>query len=316
MKNPKRVNPLKVDPTRTAGLRRRWIADIMRAMTQFMAELQALIVTQDAFGLVDPGPLKFNASKVDPNVPFRAYAFQTSDQKLASFNSWLDTALEKGQFTMDGTEYVKSAYKQGVVRGYIDKNALDMVSAPRGYAAASQAAFLDSAFNTSEALSKIKLLATRQFENMKGLTQTMKSRMGMILAKGLANGNHPSKIAAEMRRDIGILTRGRALTIARTEIIHAHAEGQLDSMEKMGVDEVGAMVEWNTAGDSRVCDKCAALEGQVYTVKEARGLLPLHPNCRCAWVPYIPDSIGKQAKASRVAERVSKAIKKAAKGGE
>ena len=45
------------------------------------------------------------------------------------------------------------------------------------------------------------------------------------------------------------------------------------------------MAEWSTAGDDRVCPLCGPLEGSVMTVKEARGLLPRHPNCRCAWIP-------------------------------
>jgi len=36
-----------------------------------------------------------------------------------------------------------------------------------------------------------------------------------------------------------------------------------------------------------VCSECSDLEGNVYTIKEAHGMIPLHPNCRCAWKPHI-----------------------------
>lgn len=41
--------------------------------------------------------------------------------------------------------------------------------------------------------------------------------------------------------------------------IRAHAEGQLDALEQMGVEEVGVMVEWSTAGDDRVCFKAGVM---------------------------------------------------------
>ena len=90
-------------------------------------------------------------------------------------------------------------------------------------------------------------------------------------------------------RQIGSLTKQmdaeRFAAYLVTQGIHAHSEGQLDSFEKLGVEEVGVMAEWITAGDDRVCERCAVLEGAVLKVKEARGLIPRHPNCRCAWLP-------------------------------
>lgn len=46
------------------------------------------------------------------------------------------------------------------------------------------------------------------------------------------------------------------------------------------------LVEWLTAGDDKVCDECQdASDDGPYTLDEARDMMPLHPNCRCAWVP-------------------------------
>jgi hypothetical protein len=48
-------------------------------------------------------------------------------------------------------------------------------------------------------------------------------------------------------------------------------------------------LEWVTAGDSRVCERCQARAGDVYTPEEIRSgkgeKPPLHPNCRCKLVP-------------------------------
>jgi hypothetical protein len=46
------------------------------------------------------------------------------------------------------------------------------------------------------------------------------------------------------------------------------------------------LVEVLTAGDDDVCPICEAIaENNPYTIAEARGLIPAHPNCRCAFVP-------------------------------
>ena len=109
--------------------------------------------------------------------------------------------------------------------------------------------------------------------------------MGRILSDGLIKGEGPAKIARSLTDNIKKMTRTRANVIARTEIIHAHAEGQLDSFQRLNIEEVSAMVEWSTAGDDRVCEQCLSLEGETFTIEEARGQIPLHPNCRCAWMP-------------------------------
>ena len=67
--------------------------------------------------------------------------------------------------------------------------------------------------------------------------------------------------------------------------MRCHAKRQLDSMEAMGLGELGAATEWSTASDDQVCNLCAPLQGIVLTAKEARGLLPHHEGCRCCWTP-------------------------------
>ncbi len=43
-----------------------------------------------------------------------------------------------------------------------------------------------------------------------------------------------------------------------------------------------------TAEDDRVCKICLAAAEDTYSLDEARGLLPLHPRCRCSWEPSLP----------------------------
>jgi hypothetical protein len=81
------------------------------------------------------------------------------------------------------------------------------------------------------------------------------------------------------------LTRLR--TIARTEITNATAEATLNSFERLGIKQVQALVEFslNVNGSAQPCPLCEVQAGQVRTVSQARGVIPVHANCQCGWVP-------------------------------
>jgi SPP1 gp7 family putative phage head morphogenesis protein len=151
------------------------------------------------------------------------------------------------------------------------------------------------------------LLYTRAFTELEGVTAAMDQQMSRILAEGLSQGFGTKKIARNLRNNVTKLTNTRAKAIARTEIVRAHAEGQLDAYVRLGETEVGVMAEWITAGDERVCPECNAMEGVVLTIDEARGTIPRHVNCRCAWIPA--DRVRKE-KGQKRGARKDKAIDK------
>lgn len=276
---------LRNDPTRTTSIRKAFERDMSSRFREVRGAVVQLVDEEDALGL-------------EPSVPFtlagnaqrQVWRFQTDEQKLGSFRKWLQDKVDEKVLVVDHrgqpwlSKYVESAYKKGNLRAYTD--AMGKKGRRKGpdFFAGTQAEFLRAAFGQPEQLAKVKLLASRAFEELRGVTTFMAQKMNRALANGMLKGDNPKTIARTMSREIDGLTRTRALVIARTEIIHAHAEGQLDSFEALGTD-VGVLAEWSTAGDDRVCQLCASLEGAIMTVKEARGLIPRHPNCRCAWIP-------------------------------
>ncbi len=78
---------------------------------------------------------------------------------------------------------------------------------------------------------------------MRNVGSDLAARMSRKLLDGLVTGQGAEEVARGMVSTLGV-PRGRAMMIARTEIIRAHAEGQLDAMKAMGVEEVGVQVEW------------------------------------------------------------------------
>jgi len=226
------------------------------------------------------------------------WAFRTTPAQVEAFQGWLRTQVEADMFTAGEQAYwrtyAEQGYRKGAGRAFDDTRVaqramLDEANAQQmAWYEGTKEEFLRSSFGRPVAIDKIKLLAGRTFTDLKSVTEDMGARITRQLTDGLVQGQNPTVIARRMIRDgIGTKVRGvqsRALTIARTEIIRAHAEGQLDAMEQLGVTKLGVMVEWATSG-AFVCQQCAPLHGMVLTLKEARGMLPQHPNCRCAWIP-------------------------------
>jgi SPP1 gp7 family putative phage head morphogenesis protein len=278
---------LRRDPTRTTLLRRQFIGQMNRRFTKLYKAIKKWLVEEDSLGLNPRDKLKL--------LQARQYEFLTNPQKLDTFKRWLQQQIDANILTTDGPagapwtgKYVESAYRKGLLRAYTDTNAEVLAQSPEWYAG-SKAQFLQTAFAQPEVLSKIELVSTRAFEQLRGVTATVAQQLNRALAQGLSNGWGPLKIARDMQKSIGSLTRTRARMIARTETIYAHAEGQLDAFDLLGVQEVGVVAEWSTAGDELVCPQCADMEGDTFTIKEARGLIPLHPNCRCTWIPSEPE---------------------------
>jgi len=276
-------------------VRKRFVAEMARRFRKLKAHVKEFIAEQDALGLGEKtNPFVTHASP-------REFQFRTDAGKISAFQEWFAQQVKADIFSATPgtpadkpwmTPYVTSAYKQGQLNAYLaSRSALD--STDPKHIDQSQAEFLRQSFNQPETRSKIELLATRSFEDLKGVTAQMGSNMNRILSQGMIDGSGPTEIAKEMADNIDNLTNTRALLIARTETIFAHAEGQLDAFERLGVTELGVKAEWSTAGDDRVCEECAGMEGKVFDAEDAHGLIPLHPNCRCAWIP---------AEASKVTE--------------
>lgn len=184
-------------------------------------------------------------------------------------------------------DYINAGFAKGAGRSFDDvrkqtkglKKSLDWYNGNREE-------FLRSSFAAPESVDKVKLLVSQGFSELEGVTKDAEIRLTRKLADGLVQGQHPKSIAKTIADDLDI-SRKRALRIAHTELIRAHAGGQLISLKRLGVEKVGVAVEWSTARDEKVCPLCKALAGIVLSIDEAWGLIPRHPGCRCAFVPAV-----------------------------
>jgi len=281
-KRTKRPQSKSFDPSKTTILRQAFIRAMNKRLLKLKQDVLKWILEEDELGLL-PVEIRQVGNR-------RTYAFATTTEKVSVFRRWFTNKVKQGVLETDGVpawtdEYVHSAYRKGLVHSYLESRRRFLAAIDPRFIDLARDEFLKEAFAAPETVKKIQSIYTRTFETLKDYTHDMAVKTSSTLAEGLANGLHPSQIARELTSKMDNLSRSRALTIARTEIIHSHAEGQLDGYEKLGVKEVGADVEWSTSGDSRVCEECATMEGVVMKIEEARGKIPLHPNCRCAWIP-------------------------------
>jgi len=248
------------------------------------------------------------------------FEFNTTPQKIEVFRKWLKRKMEQLLIGEEAkleddwwNKYIMEGYAKGAGRAFEDTRK----PYARGYASEGRISdfyrgtkeeFLRSSFAQPVAKEKVKLLAGRTYTDLKGISESMSTKLVRVLTDGLVQGKNPRVIAKDIADVVNGIDRKRALTIARTEIIRCHAEGQLDAFDSLGVTEVGVAAEWSTAEDERVCELCQPLDGIVIKVSEAHGLLPRHPNCRCA---FIPANVGEQDKTQkRTKAQVEKAIDK------
>lgn len=213
---------------------------------------------------------------------------QPADRQLQSFEAWMMrqtnlriVGVTQEQITDNFWEqYIQQGWRQGAGRSFDDVNEL-------GVGAGAKDQFLRQIWQQPVTREKVEFLASRVFTELKGFSASMSHQVSRRLADGLVQGLSPLELARSLHEVVGISVN-RAKAIARTEIIRAHAEGQLDSFEAMGIEELGVNAEIRTAGDNKVCPICHDLAGpdddpHVYTIEEARGLIPAHPMCRCGW---------------------------------
>jgi len=275
------------DPSRTLTLRRQFVSDINKRGRDLKGAIRKSIVENDCFGL-RKNPLYTFA--LEP-APKDAFSFRRSADKVTGFMEWLNAQEEKGVLeivhrfdSLRGIEdawtdvYIRRAYDRGVLTGRqeLRKAGYDVpvLTPPEVPALLAQPMHAD----------RLGVLFTRTFSELKGVTRAMDQQISRVLADGLMRGDNPEIIAKALNNRVGKIGITRWRTVARTEIVRAHHVANIAEFEQWGVDGVKVQAEWLTGG-FRVCPICQSLEGKVFPLKEIEGMIPRHPNCKCAALP-------------------------------
>lgn len=269
-----------IDPSGLLTIRITVAREISGRFDRFMADLQSLLVTDDALGITTrPGEMPIG------NAASQRWRFLSSPDKLVAFQAWVKERVDAGLLQSDSpdpdkpwlSKYLQSAYLSGLGRSFLDAKAASLL--PEQIKELSKAQFLSQALTSPVATDTLKLMYMRNFTQLKGVTDKMSATMSTILADELSKGSGPAKIASRLRKEMGF-SKNRAIVIAQTELSYVQSEGQLDGYEAAGLSgsiKLRVLVEWLTAASP--CAACAAMKGVVLTIKEARGKIPFHPRC-------------------------------------
>jgi SPP1 gp7 family putative phage head morphogenesis protein len=249
------------EPSQTKTLRMRYAQRLRGRWDAIQAALRKGIVEFDALGL---------RTEALVDAP-RDFAFDSADEStiVETFDSWLARQTDREILQQFGQEnqFVTSAYERGVddARTELRKLGLGAEGA------------VGTALQLPVHQEQLRALYTRNFNALQGMNDATANQMRRVLSEGLAGGDGPREIARDLSDRIEKVGRYRATLIGRTEVMHSHNRARATEWDRAGVQQVDILI----APDA--CPECVALKaGEPYSVSEAPGLLPLHPQCRCA----------------------------------
>lgn len=116
---------------------------------------------------------------------------------------------------------------------------------------------------------------------------TTRTQLRTLVENAMERGDSNADLAKEIRGATAF-SKDRADTIARTESAIADTQGAIQGWRESGLV---AGKQWLTAPDC--CDECQELDGLIVALDEdfPDGDAPLHPNCRCAVTPVLPEDM-------------------------
>ena len=286
-------------PANILRLQLKYERALLKKITDIEKIIKYAIVDRDVFGLND----KFAIMHFTP--PPRAFAFDTSTKKIQAFIDWLNGLINEDLLRLGvmadvgdvnefwGNVYIFESYKRGVQDIRFDLKQQGIYDFKD----------FDAVMHTPVHIERVAQMFLRNYENLKGITSDMSKQLAKALSEGFINGLWPRDIAKNLveliekgkmadisiKDKIGrtISTKNRASLLARTECIAAHVNGAVEECLRMGYEKGQIFAEYIAGYDDRVCDECARLHMEVFTLEEIRNMIPMHPRCRCTFVPIV-----------------------------
>ena len=290
----------KKDPANILRLQLKYERALLQKIKKIEKVIKYAIVDRDVFGLNE----QFAIMQLTP-PPQRAFSFDTNTKKIQAFIDWLNSLIAEDLLRLGvmadignvnefwGNVYIFESYKRGMQDIRFDLKQQGVYDFRD----------LDAVMHTPVHLNRVAQMFLRNYENLKGITSDMSKQLAKALSEGFINGLSPRVIAKNLveliekgkMSDISIKdklgrtisTKRRASLLARTECIAAHVNGAVEECLRMGYEKGQIFAEYIAGYDDRVCDDCARLHMEVFTLEEIRNMIPMHPQCRCTFVPII-----------------------------
>jgi hypothetical protein len=257
------------DPTGTRSIRSAYRAEAERRINMVRTILKIVVVDQDMFGLSMEKPGQSSYS---------------DEYKLSMFNNWFNSVLythvvAQGQW---GKNYLQAANDKGTRDAAHDLSE----DTPWHYPSMSD-------LFTQEARTELEGIVDAT------LQQTTRAVSATLLYKA---SNHV--MYSRVIERLAVITVVRVQALVNSMVVKVYNNAKLDYFKGNGLVLVGInaeaqmhkhthdavnrnLVQVLTAGDDDVCITCEDISDDgPYDIATARTLIPAHPNCRCAFVPF------------------------------
>jgi hypothetical protein len=301
------------DPSGTYHLReRKYRPDLTGRVDRLAAAVNETLGENDVLGAADAEPLTTDmqaALAEGYEVPETLDTAGGLAATREAFNEWFRRQVRNGVLEpLDDAQvaagrhytakYVRAAERKGesFARAELERAGVGIAAG-------------DDTLSRPRRAQLLARLYGRNYGKLETLTEDMAADVRDELTFGLIRGENPRTVGRTISRRVRTLGRWRGELIARTETLRAHNETALDVYDEWfsadrslgyGIEGsnsrpsnagtgAGKAMEHTTAGDSRVCSQCRALEGQTYPIRQVKNnrselLPPVHPQCRCVLV--------------------------------
>jgi hypothetical protein len=281
----------KTDPTRTLAIRRRFARAMDMRWRKLREQIADALIRKDFFGLTGSQP---------QIVSHKA-------GKIQAFQFWLDSVLNAELLGDRGAwmfPHIEQGYRAGVKHAATGSSDI-----PRENVAALAVGAVSELQGIVEAFSQqtVRIFSNGLIANVKPQTmhRLMRDRIvkiGMVRSHMLVN--HMTVMAhatatldaleAAGVSQVGIIPEHLPVKIItdaprrRKRQLGMRELTRIARRERRLEREFPALVNVETAGDSKVCQVCQDIsEEGPYDIDEARGLIPAHLNCRCVFTPFV-----------------------------
>lgn len=271
----------RTDPQRLSDAKRRFGGAIATRFSDIKGVVNTSIIERDSLSLQSS-----RASQLQQPQPMRQASGSDGD-KLAAFLAWLKRVINSHVLetsrqgtVMSGDHYTSTYVKQAYLSGLRHAN-----QSARSADFDVEETDVDRLVQRGVHRNSLETHYVRTYQDLEGVTDATRKHASRELSDVLESGSGSRyRISSEIndRIDKVGITRGR--TLSRTALSRTHTAATLQRFQELGVEEVSGLAEFQTAGDRHVCPICLALEGNTYTIEEARGVIPVHPNCRCVFI--------------------------------
>ncbi|WP_248908141.1 hypothetical protein [Halocatena marina] len=266
------------DLTKTTTLHRREFAP---ALTKRFRRLKGLILATIGYEYDALRLKQSEVGSVTAAEPARSFNFSSRAEAEEEFMRWLQQAIDEDVVERldqaqirDGqhytARYIRSAYDRG-----LDDAARRLQEA--GYNVDTEQ--LQQTFQMPIHEEAVRDLYTRTFNELEGITDDMQEEIRETLSEAFVDGWNPKKAASEINQNVDNIGLTRARTLSRTELSNSYNTASAKRYQRMGIRQVRVL----TKNPCLLCTAVAA-DGP-YSVQEAVGLIPIHPNCVCTIAP-------------------------------